>query len=72
MKIIKHARESATSSSASPAAGKLLGLDTAKVLSFRNAFSLPAGSLVGGRDGEEGRGSKLGARALFLSGGALS
>ncbi|KAG0147507.1 hypothetical protein CROQUDRAFT_656073 [Cronartium quercuum f. sp. fusiforme G11] len=62
MKIIKHARESAAAGSSSPAAGQLLGLDSAGVLNVSDAFSLPSGSLVGTTDGEENKGTKLASR----------
>jgi len=60
MKIIKHAREMASTSSAT---GQLLGLDSQGLLNVSDVFPLPSGSLgSGGEGGEEGRGSKAAAR----------
>ncbi|KAI8457680.1 hypothetical protein BY996DRAFT_4578083 [Phakopsora pachyrhizi] len=62
MKIIKHARELNVAGSSSLASGQLLGLDSAGVLNISDAFPLPPGSLTGGADSEERRGSKAAAR----------
>lgn len=61
MKIVKHAREAALSATSASAAGQLLGLDSAGVLNVSDVFPLPSGSLSGGSDGDESRGSKSGA-----------
>ncbi|KNZ55543.1 eukaryotic translation initiation factor 3 subunit H [Puccinia sorghi] len=53
MKIIKHAREVAQSGTSSPAAGQILGIDSAGVLNVSDAFPLPSGSLGSTSEGED-------------------